>query len=163
MQSTYGRKNKNHPFTLNLEHLLDADELGAITNVGGTILVSYEDDSSYGVKAVDPDAKAEGIWEGLDFKAPVKKPASITTWKYAEIFCDPLPDGATIEFHYKMNKTGDWQQAYTGDSDTEFDTADGKKVVFRIQAEGEIFEPRIVLTPTGNSSPEVYRIRVGFE
>ena len=160
---SYGRKNKNHPITLNFDYPLDVSEIGALVTVEGITLISYRDGSDFGVKAVDPAAKATGTYEGLDFKAPVKKPIGITKWLTAELFFAPLPSGASIEFWYKLNKTGSFIRAYLADGNTRFNTANGKKAVFRIAEEGEIFEPRIVLNPTGNTSPEVYRIRTYFE
>lgn len=160
---SYGRKEKNHPFVLNMEYALDVDNIGALSSTAGVTLISYQDGSSFGVKATNAAAKATATYEGLDFKAPVKKPINITNWKSAEIFMDPLPDGASIEFWYKLNKTGSFIQAYVADGETSYDTAGGTKAVFRIGAEGEIFEPRVVLNPTGNSSPEIHRIRIYFD
>ena len=71
---SYGRKDKNHPFVMNLDYLLDVDEIGAICSVDGLIFASYKDGNSFGVKVVDSNTKAQGVYEGLDFKAPVKKP-----------------------------------------------------------------------------------------
>lgn len=160
---SYGRKKKNHPVTMNLEYAFDADELGALANINGTILVSYRQDTSFGVKAVDPDTKATGVYEGLDFKAPVKKPANITSWTTQELFMAPLPSGTSVEFWYRINKTGGFVQARTADGELIFDTANAKKAVFIVSAEGEIFEPRIVLNPSFNVCPEVYRSRTYFQ
>lgn len=160
---SYGRKNKNHPFVLNLDHLLDADELGAIISVDGTVLVSYRDGTDFGVKAVDPTTKATAVYEGLDLKSKVKKPANITNWKYVEIICDPLPDGSSIEFWYKINKSGGFIRAKMEDGTDTFQARDETKAVFLIGAEGSVFEPRVVLNPTGNTSPEVHIIRTYFE
>jgi len=161
---SYGRKNKNHPFILNLEYLTsDYDELGAITVVDGTIIFSYQDGVTYGVKAVDSTLKATGTYISLDFKAPVKNSANITTWKQVELFMSPLPSGASVAFYYKMNKTGSWIQATLANGTTTYSVASGKKAVFNIGAEGEIYEQKIVLTPTVNSSPEIYRSRTYFQ
>ena len=159
---SYGRRRKNHPITLNLEYPLEVDEIGALTTVEGITLISYREGSDFGVKAVDPDYKDTGIWEGLDFRAPVKKPIGITTWSTHEIFCAPLPSGASVEFWYRVNKVGSFIQAYTVDGQSSFTYANGKKAVFRVGGEGEIFEPRLVLHPIGNNSPEVYRQRTSF-
>lgn len=155
---TYGRKKKNHPMVLNLEHLLDADELGAIANVSGTTIVSYRDGVDVGVKAVDPNNKAVGTYEGLDLLAEIRESAESTIWESVKLLCKPMPAGTSIEFWYKINKSGSWKQAlmeggasqFTGNSETE--------AVFLIGEKGEIFEPKIILNPTGNTSPEVYRI-----
>jgi len=159
---TYGRKNKEQPFTMNLEYALEVDEIGAVANVEGVTLISYRDSTDFGVKAVDLTTKATGTYEGLEFRVPEKKPINITNFKYVEIFMNPLPSGASIEFYYKMNKTGDWVQAYTINGDATYTTANGKKATFRIGAEGDIVEPRLVLNPVGNQSPEIYRIRTYF-
>jgi len=160
---TYGRKNKNHPIVLNLEYQLDADELGAVACVDGDIIVSYRDGSSFGVKVVDSTTKAIGVYEGLDFRSPVKFPANITVWKYAEVFLTPLPNGTSVSFYYRMNKTGSFVQAYTASGGTSYNTVLGDKAVFRIGEEGEICEAKLVLTPIGNFTPEVHRIRLYFE
>lgn len=159
---TYGRKDKNHPFSLNLDHLLDVDEIGAICSVDGVILASYRDGSDYGVKAVDLNTKGQGVYEGLDFKAPIKRAINITNWKMAELLFEPLPSGASIEFWYKIDKTGSFIRAKTADGLNAFSVANAKKAVFRMIAEGQILEPRVVLNPTGNLTPEVHRIRVYF-
>lgn len=160
---SYGRKNKNHPVTLNLDHAIDADELGAITTVNGITLISYRDGTDFGVKATSTITKSEGIYEGLDFKAPVKNPINITSWKTAELFFAPLPAGTSIEFWYRVNKSGSFVQALMADGNTSYTTDSGKKAVFSISAEGEIFEPRIVLNCVGNATPEVFRLRVYFD
>ena len=159
---TYGRRDKTHPFALNLEHLLEADELGAVTFVDGKYVVSYKSGSDFGVKATDLTAKAEAVYEGLDFKAPIKKPINITTWNIAELFMKPLPTGSWVEFWYKADKTGSFVRAKTADNDTRFDVSLGKQAVFRIGAKGNIFESRILLHPYGNSTPEVYKVWVHF-
>lgn len=159
---SYGRKNKNHPFVLNLEHALDVDEIGAVQSSGGITYVSYRDGSDFGVKVTDNTAKATGTYEGLDFKAPVKMPEVITKWSMAELYMAPLPSGASVDFYYKINKTGEFVHAKTADGSTSYSTANGKKAVFRIGAEGEIFEPKIVLVPTANYTPEIYRVRIYF-
>lgn len=160
---SYGRKNKNHPFAMNLDYQFDADELGAITSVDGTIIFSYQNGSEFGVKAVDSTAKATAVYEGIDLKSKIKKPGNITNWKYAHIYCEPLPDGSSLEFWYKLEKTGDWIQAPMEDGTSTFDNTGETEAVFLIGAEADIFEPKLVINPTGNTSPEVHRIVIFFE
>jgi len=160
---SFGRVKKNGPFVLNLDFLLDVDEIGAVTVVDGKVMVSYKDGTDYGVKTEDATAKATGTYEGLDLKAPVKKPVNITVWKQAEYLMAPLPSGASVQFWYKLNKTGSFIQAKTADGQSSFSTANAQKAVFRIAADAEIFEPRPVLVPNGNNSPEIHRIRLYFD
>jgi hypothetical protein len=160
---TYGRKRKDHPFVLNMEYELDVDEIGAVVDVAGTTLISYRSLSGeYGVKATDPNSKAIGIYEGLDFKAPIKKPQNIVDWKFAGLFFAPLPEGCSIEFWYRVDKYGDFIQARVDDGSLSFSTAGKKQAVFLIGANGQIFEPRIIVNPSGNNTPEVYRARIFF-
>jgi len=165
---TYGRKNKEQSFTLNLEYALEVDEIGAIANVEGTTIISYRDGNDFGVKAVDSTTKAQGIWESLEFRAPIKSgsgyamPEQPTSWKYAEVYMEALPSGASVTFYYKMNKADNWTLAYTADGAESYSVTNGKKAVFRIGAEGDIYERKLVLTPSGNNSPEISRIRTYF-
>jgi len=161
---SYGRKNKNHPFVVNLDYQFDADELGAITDVDGIILVSYQDGSDFGVKATDPDNKATATYEGLDLKAPnTKKVNQITNWKGAYIFMSPLPAGCSVEVWYKLDKTGAFVQAKTDTGATSFSTANAQEAWFRVFAGAKIFEPRLVLNPSGNNTPEIYLLKVFFD
>jgi len=159
---SYGRKNKNKPFVMNLEYNLEVDEIGAITVVDGTILVSYRLGAAFGVMRVDSTTKATATYEGLDFRAPIKDVTNISEFKYAEILCAPLPAGCSLQFWYRLNKTGNFVQAKTADNQTSFTTANAKKAVFSIGNNADIYEPRLVLVPSGNVSPEVYRIRTIF-
>lgn len=160
---TMGRKYKNHPFTMNLEHQLDADELGACVAHNNLLYVSYRDGSDFGVKVTDVNNKATGIYEAYDFKSPLKGAEKITKYAFAEIFMKPLPAGCSVEFYYRMNKLDDFVQAKTADGETQYSTTNGKKAVFRIGEQGDIYEARAVLNPYGNTCPELYRIHTFFE
>src|SRR3990167_1055715 len=159
----YGRKNKEKPFTMNLEYALDVDEIGAVVNIDGTTIASYKDGDDFGVKAVDSTTKAQGTWEGLEYRTPIKKAEQITKFDRVEVFMDELPVGCSVYFYYQKNKSGDWVQAYTADGNQAFTSTGGKKAVFRIGAEMDIYEPRIIMTPSGNTTPEIFRIITYFE
>ena len=159
---SYGRKNKDQLVTLNLEYALDVDEIGAVVNVEGTTLVSYQDGSDFGVKAVDPDNKATGVYESLEFRVPIKKPEGPTIFSMTEIFMEPLHVGCSILYFYKMNHATTWTQAYTADGNSSFATTNATKAVFRIGEQGDIFEEKIVIVPNGNVSPVVLRSRTFF-
>lgn len=158
----YGRKNKEMPFTMNLEYQMDVDEIGAVINVEGTTIASYRDGNDFGVKAVDPDNKTSGIWESLEFRMPTKKAEQITQVSHVEIFFDSLPQGCSIYFYYQKNKSGNWVQAYTADGQQSHATTNSKKATFRIGEEMDIYERRVVMIPNGNISPNIYRIRSYF-
>jgi len=159
----YGRKNKEMPFTLNLEYAMDVDEIGAVVNVDGVTLASYRDGDDFGVKSVDSTTKAQGIWESLEYRFPVKKAEQITKVSHVEVFFDELPVGCSIYFYYQKNKSGTWTQAYTADGNASHATTGSKKVTFRIGEEMDIYERRILMEPSGNTTPEIFRIRTFFE
>lgn len=159
---SYGREDKDHNFVLNLDFLLDVDEIGAIITRNTILYVSYRSGSSFGVKTIDPDNKAVGLYEALDFHAPPKKPTEITIWDQVELFMEPLPAGCSVEFWYKLNKTGDFIQAKLADESVSFTTANAKKAVFRLGGEGEIYRYRIITNPSGNQTPEIFRARTYF-
>lgn len=159
-----GRKDKNHPFVMNLEYQIDADELGALVDVNGTTLVSYQDGSTYGVKAVDPNNKAEATYISLDLYAPQKKQASLTNWTLIEVYMKPLPAGCWVELWYQRNKDGGFQRALTANGDANsFTTANAKQAFFKVGADADIFELKAVLHPYGNETPEIYWLRPHFQ
>ena len=158
----YGRKNKEQPFTLNLEYAMDVDEIGAVVNVDGVTIASYRDDTDFGVRAVDPNTKATGIWEGLEYRVPPKKAEQITKVSHVEVFFDLLPTGCSIYFYYQKNKSGTWTQAYTAEGGEAFTSTNGKKATFRIGEEMDIYEPRIRMIPSGNTTPTIFRIVTYF-
>lgn len=152
-----GRRDKNHPFVMNLEYAIEATELGAIACVNGEVLVSYRSGSDVGVKRVDASSKATGTWEGLDLRAPSKNPDESTIWDTAEVYMKPLPVGCSVEFWYRMNKKDNFVQAKTVDGSAAATTTGVQKAQFRINGKGDIFEPKLVLNVSGNSTPEIYR------
>lgn len=158
----YGRKNKEQPFTLNLEYAMDVDEIGAVTNVDGVTIASYRDGTDFGVRAVDSTTKAQGDWQGLEYRTPTKKAEQITKFSHVEVFMDTLPTGCSVYFYYQKNKSGDWVQAYTADGNAAFTSTGGKKATFRIGEEMDIFEPRVVMIPSANTTPEIFRIVTYF-
>lgn len=158
----YGRRNKEQPFTLSLEYALEVDEIGAVANIDGTTIVSYRDGSSFGVKAVDPDFKVQGIYESLEFRAPIKSAEQMTNWKMTEILMEQLPAGCSIEYFYKVDHASGWTRGYTADGNATYDITNGRKATFVIGTSGDVFEEKIVLNPSFNLTPTVLRSRTYF-
>lgn len=159
---SYGRLDKAHPFVMNLDYRLDVDEIGAICHSGNSIFASYRLGTGFGVKMTDQSNKATGTFQGLDFHAPIQKAVNITKWDLAELYMAKLPAGCSVEFWYRLNKTGNFVQANTTDGHSSYAVVGGEKATFSIAGDAEVFEPMVVLNPSGNTCPEVYRNRIFF-
>ena len=146
-----------------MPYKLEVDEIGAIVSTEGLVLASYKDGSDFGVKATDLNNKATAVYEGLEFNSPIKIPHDITTYTMVLITFDPLPNGSSIEFWYKMNATSEFIQAETDANQTQFSDAGKTWTVFIIADSGDIYEPRLVINPIGNLSPNVRTIETVFE
>lgn len=159
---SYGRNSKEELFALNLDYQLEVDEIGALESVNGIIYVSYRDGNDFGVKVTDVNNKATAEYEGLEWYVPIKNNERPTPWSTVEVFMKPLPAGTSIEFHYRMDKNGNFIRAKTANQQNSYSIAGGKKATFSIGAQGDIYEPKLKLIPNGNSTPEVYRIVSNF-
>ena len=160
---TFGRKNKEQPFTLNLEHEMDVDEIGAVVSVDGLLIASYRDGNDFGVRSVDTTTKAQGIWESLEFRVPVKGAEKPTIFSHVELFMKKMPVGCSVYLFYQKDKNGTWIQANTADGNEAFTTTNGKKATFSIGNEMDIYEMRILMIPNGNETPEIYRAKTYFK
>ena len=163
---SYGRGKKNLPFALNLDYvpspgLLTTIEIGAIQMVNGTLLVAWKNGSSYGVDALSASVKANAIYEGLEFSAG--QPHKNKIFAHTKLTMNPLVSGCSIVLKYKVNGAANWTTAKTLAGGSSFSTALATKAVWKIDVEGEIFERRIELTPTGNSAPEIKSISSYFD
>ena len=162
---SFGRGRKNLPFALNLDYVpspgvLTTIEIGAVQMVGGTLLVAWKNGSTYGVDALSTTTKASAVYEGLEFSAGMPQKNKI--FHHTKLTMKPLASGCSIVLKYKMNGAADWTTAKTLAGGSSFSTANATKAVWRIDAEGEIFERRIELIPNGNSAPEIQSINTYF-
>jgi len=154
---SYGRQKKNESHTLNLEQYIDADEIGAICKIAGQVFVSYKKGTSYYVRKVDTASKAVAEYESLDLVAPKE-----STWNSIELTTGTIPAGCSIAVYYDLDSTGSWTQAkMAGDIDTA--TAGMRDPIFLCGSYGRTFNLKIVLTPSGNTSPEVSKIVINLE
>lgn len=161
---SYGHIDKQHPQVLNLKYNLEVQEIGAIEQFNGLTYVSYFDGINFGVKATDLTKKSTATYEGLDFRVPSgKKELQTNSFKRVELFMMPLPAGCSVEFWYRPDKSSAYIRANTADGNTNYSLANGTKAEFSISANVEIFQPKIVLNPSGNTTPEVFRIRTYFQ
>lgn len=171
-----GRTAKDKPFVLNLEYPIDADEIGAVKNIGTTVLVSYRKGSTKGVKKIDTAAKATAYYYSLDVLVPSNFVDPVI-FDNVVLHTKPMPAGTAIEVWYRLDKrtsqytneaavlsdaTG-WYQAKLEDNVAQFTATNETHAAFYIASLGKILEVKIVLIPNGNTSPEVkFPIEVNF-
>lgn len=172
---SYGRKNKNSPFVLNYEYPLpnsegtENDYPVSLSSNWGNLYVSINEAPTYSVKIYEadvsnPSANYEtATFESLDLKAPNKLPGEKTVWGLVKLFTSSLPTGCKIELYYRVNKNGSFVQAKMEGGTTQYTTTNGQEAVFEIGAEGDVFEVKLVLTPSGTTTPEVHRIQIYFD
>ena len=154
---SYGRTKKNESHTLNLEQYIDCDEIGSICKIAGQVFVSYQDGASHLVRKVDTATKAVAEYESLDLVAPKE-----STWTTIELTTGTIPTGCSIACYYDLDATGSWTQAkMAGDVATA--TAGNRDPIFLCGSYGRTFNLKIVLTPSGNTSPEVSHININLE
>lgn len=159
---SYGRDDKNAPFVLNLEYQFDCDVIGSVRYVGTDLLVSYKHGATYGVKKVDSTTKAVATHISLDLKALPKPPSIPTIWTKVKMKTAALPAGTSIACYVMTDKSGTWVQGETPAGQTTFAVTNGTEAIFRFPIVGDIIATKTVLTPSGNSSPEVYKIEPFF-
>lgn len=169
---SYHKKNKNYPLALNLEYtpspitIANFDsksiEIGAILGRGDDLLVSWKDGSTYGLDNIDPNNKADAVYEGLSFDAD--RPFEDKLFKIIKIKTKPLPSGCSVKVKYRMDETTSWVDTKMAENDAEsFADAGETKAIFQIEGQGEIYEVRVELYANGNDTPEIVSINSYFE
>jgi len=156
---SYGRTKKNENYTYNLEYYLDADEIGAITNLGSNLLISYKKGTDYKVATIDTANKADGEYISLDLKSPYGR-SQMANWQTIELITDTIPTGCSIECYYKLKDDIAWVQANISDGITACIT--GSSPLFKCGILGKVFEFKIVLNSNGNTCPVIHEIYVNL-
>ena len=162
---SYGRRRKNRPYALVLEHTLspsEVAEIGAVEMIGDDLLASWKDTSgAYGVDVIDNANKADGIFESLEFDG--KTPFLAKEFKEVKVKMSALPTDCSLKLKYKLNKESTWQTAYLGNKSDTFSQAGETEAIFYIQKGwAEVIEVRAELYSSGNDCPEITSINVYF-
>jgi hypothetical protein len=165
-----GRKDKNDPLALNLEYIpshgkITGTEIGSIAKDGDNLYVSWKDGTTYGIDITDTN-KAIGVYESLEFDN--KRPESTKKFYTIKIVSKTLGTGCKIEVEYKTNRDTDWIKCSMSEEDDEGDRREEMEAgdmigIFNAEAEGESYQVRVTLTPSGNTAPEIYSINNYFE
>jgi hypothetical protein len=161
---SYGRKTLNDNRTLNLEYYIGAcTEIGSIAKVGTRILVAYRNGSSYYLKRVDTASKATAYYYSLDLEGRVKaKLDDKPVWSFITLFMKPLPASCTVEVYYKLDKAGSFIQANMQDDVTSSIVTGLQESVFLVNEQAETLEIEVKLTPSVNTTPEIFRVECFF-
>ncbi len=128
---SYHQRNKNYPMVLNAEYTpspitianIDSKsiEIGAILGRGDDFLVAWKDGETYGLDNIDPDNKAEAVYESLEFKADKD-----SLFRHIKILTKPLPLGCSVKVEYRVNGIGDYLETAMQDESDVFDKDDYK-------------------------------------
>lgn len=166
-----GRLDKNDPLAIALEYVPSHGKttgcvIGAVQSTGDDLLVSWKDDTTYGIDNIDTANKAEGIYESLRNTMSKAQVDKLVEWIKVNI--KDMPDGCSIEV--KWRSSGDsytaWKSAELADGDTETgvdeEDSDGSKIIFKAGAQGEEYEVQVLLHPSGNTTPEILSINSYF-
>ena len=160
---TFGRIHHNANPVMNLEYGLDCDEIGSIKKVGSDLLISYyKSGSGYGVKKVSTSTKATGLYRSIDFRSPTSQRERV--WSQVRLVMKELPTGCSVSVKRRMDKKGDWLSCkLPSTQSTTFSTVGGTEAIFLLGDKGKFCEVEITLTPSGNTTPEIYYFETIFE
>lgn len=156
---SYGRKKKNGVMAYNLEHYIDATEIGGLCKIGGVVHVAYKKTvgavTTYKIMKVDSANKAEATYISLDLILPEE-----TVLGQIRLINDDIPTGCKIAAFYSLDRSGTYIQAkMTGDIS---EATAGKGIIFEIGSPATICDVKLVLTPSGNTTPVVHEIYVDY-
>ena len=161
---SYGRTRKNRVFALNLDYILTPatiTEIGAVKMVGSDLLVSWKSGTTYGVDVIDTANKATAIYESLDFDADSPERQKIFT--QVKLVMKSLPTGCSVKVKYRVNKGNSFVGATLGDGTETFNIEGATEAIFNTGNEGYIYEVRVELYPSGNTTPEILSVNNIFD
>lgn len=160
---SFGRNRLGESPILTLDYHVEGWEtMGALTVYRDEIYVSTRVSGELpSVYTIDLSNKAVGTYEGLDLKSPTDKIEESSLWTKIRLITKEMPTGTKINCYYRPNKTGEYIQAKLNNG--EYDFTVGTEAIFMIDCYADIFDYKIVLTPNGNETPEVFNIKVFFE
>lgn len=171
----YGRRKNAGTPVLNLEYPIICDEMGGLMSNGDLLLTSCKvvttvdevETTTYKVMTIDQNNKQICEYESLELKTPFLQLPQRQVITRAVLKTKTIPEGAKIELYYRLDLSGDWTQAEfaatmeSQSSDKEF--VNGEEAAFLIGAQANTLEIKLVLTPSGNDSPEVKDIFIEIE
>jgi len=168
---SYGRKNKNRPFSLNYNYKLASQiggstisTIGALINFNGITFASWGTEDShtstttneYGVDCINSTTSASAIFENLEFDAgKTFETKWVDTVKIATV---PMAASTSYSVKFKMDKETDWRYAILPNNTTTYALTNSIGSEWQLGSPGKIYEVGVELNPSGGDSPEILSI-----
>lgn len=161
LQGVYrlGRHSRNYPYILDLAYpisersdgdlVLTGIEIGAIEVLGQEILVSWKNDTSYGVDLLDSSNKLDGAYfETRVIRADRMKQ---TMFPRFEMAYNSLPASTAITLSYDSNYAG----SYTTPTSSQVTDTDRKIITLEEGIEATALQLKCVFTTNSNDTPSL--------
>jgi len=152
---SYGRYKKNGVLAYNLEQYIDADEIGSLGKIDDVVYVAYKKSGVSHLARVNSLIKAQAEYISLDLKLPVERAVT-----QIRLVTDTVLTGCAIEAWYSLNRSGTYLQAKMAGDVAQ--CTSNRDPVFLVGSEARIFDVKLVLIPSGNTTPVVHEIYVDF-
>lgn len=167
-----GRLDNNDPVSVALEYIpshgkTTGCEIGALTQDGDDLYVSWKDGATYGIDVIDHANKAVGTYESL--RMNMGKPGIDKLIEYIKLTILDMPVGTSVKVEWKATQDGygTWKSAELADGSLVSGVAEeedeGSKIIYKAGGQGEEYEVRLTLTPSGNATPKVLSINTMFQ
>jgi hypothetical protein len=167
----YGRRRNADSPCLTLEYPVLCEEMGGLLVNGGTLLVACKtienEQNVYKVMTLDHGHKQICEYESLELSYPYVSPVGAMVGARVILNCRPIPDGCSVEVYYRHDLQGGWIKARFQDNiEAQNDNLDklvtGTEGIFLLGDITKTTEVKLVLTPSGNTTPEVESIHLEF-
>ena len=166
-----GRLDNNDPISISLEYVPSHGKttgciIGAIESGGDDLYVGWKDGDEYGIDNIDPANKAVGIYESMRMNMSRAQVDKLV--EFVKLNIKDMPTGCRVKLEWKASGDGYliWKSAELADGSlitgAPQEDNDGSKILFKLGAQGEEYEFRLTLTPSGNSTPEILTINNYF-
>ena len=153
----FGRKTEDLPFAMSLPYLISTGstdvQIGAILTGGANkFLVSWEDDGSYGMDALDTTDKAtSGYYETQKYEVSDGRHPRLI--KGVAITAEPMPTGTSVTVHYKADDASSWTSGGT------ITSANQANVLF-LSFRAKVAQFKFTLISKNNTTPKIKRIEI---
>ena len=158
---TFGSKDFNYPQVINFQYPISTGDtsgvnIGSIIKIGEDLLVTWENDGSYGADFINYTSKFNNatyestiLFEGH----PPKVVHQIA------ISCVPLPASTSITCKYKTEADTSWQTFTDPGNLGVVNTTNATELIINQQIPCKMLELQVVLGTSSNDSPKIFTIQ----